>query len=144
MKKLLILALFGAIVLGCKERYREGEITGVVSKISYSGFIFTSLDGELVTENSKLNFSFDNSKDSIKYQKKMIKSILSAYNEGLKVRIKYHEPFPSFIRNMFYNRGLTGRFVDSLRIIVPNKTNKIVIKKSEIKSDTLIVKIINQ
>jgi hypothetical protein len=98
------------------ENYSNGERIGYLTKFSHKGRIYKSYEGELnltqtgMNTSSLFEFSLDNDKDNTQ----LIKTLDSAANNGLKIRLNYHQ---TLFKNWFKNRGETSYFVNSVVIL---------------------------
>ena len=113
---LLLLAL---ALVGCKERYSEGEKVGNLIEFTKKGVIWDSWEGRLNmtqtgmnTSGAPFSFSFDNDRTD---QDSLIRLLYQAQTEGWKVKIKYHEVWGCV--NVWQNRGETDYFVDDVTVL---------------------------
>lgn len=117
---LMLPVLAGSMLLqGCKENYSNGEKVGNLIEFTRKGVIYDSWEGRLNLTQTGMNtsgepfsFSFDNDRTD---QDSIIELMKQAQVEGWKVKLRYHEVWG--FKNVFYNRGETGYFIDGLTVL---------------------------
>lgn len=126
MKKILMFISL-ALVISCSDNTGGKVKEGVIQDFRELGFFWDSWEGTLDSCGTKFDFSFDS--DNYKRDSALIEKTKKM--KGKKVKLYYHG-----VRgwNWFNNRGFTGNFVDSIKIIPEPKP------KPEIKvKDTVYV-----
>lgn len=139
-KQTLLLLAIGLLLLGsCSENYSNGERIGVITRFSQKGLIFKSREGNLNITQTGMNtsgdpfmFSFDNNKE----QKDLIASVDSAASKGWKVKVIYHECTG---KNITGSRGETNFFIDDLKILDRQFTEKLQFSNTEPKVSGKII-----
>ena len=120
MRKIIpALIVLAVALVGCKERYSEGEKVGNLIEFTEKGVFWDSWEGRLNMTQTGMNtsgepfsFSFDNDRND---QDSLIKLLYQAQAEGWKVKIKYHEVWG--MTNVWLNRGETDYFVDDVTVL---------------------------
>ena len=121
MKKICLLFSL-ALVFSCSDNTGEKVKEGVIQDFEELGLFWDSWEGTIDSCGTKFNFSFDSDRtkeDSVLIEK-------TKKMKGKKVKLYYHG-----VRgwNWFNNRGLTGNFVDSVKLIPePKPKPKIKVK----------------
>lgn len=132
MKKFLIIISL-VLVISCSDNTGGKVKEGVIQDFRELGFFWNSWEGTLDSCGTKFNFSFD----SDNYENDSVLIEKAKKLKGKKVKLYYHEVLGW---NWFNNRGLTGNFVDSIKVIPDPKP----IPKIKVKDTVYVIKIIEE
>ncbi|WP_202020399.1 hypothetical protein [Mucilaginibacter mali] len=93
MKRLILLGMIAILFASCTENYSNGERIGVITQLSNTGVIWKSYEGHLNVTQTGMNSSvpFDFSVDNDHPDTAVINTLVSAAQNGWKVKLIYHE-----------------------------------------------------
>ena len=117
MRNVLLLGLISLSLFGCAENYSNGERIGMITQFSLTGVVWKSYEGHLNMTQTGMNSSqaFDFSVDNDQNPQDVISILDSAARQGWKVKLGYHEVWGA--KNVFNNRGHTDYFITSVEIL---------------------------